>query len=58
MGEGPLVQDIDTDPDTTDVDEISVMGQLQSTASEEESRKVLRDQLRKTLNHRQELSGM
>ncbi|TFK70405.1 DUF254-domain-containing protein [Pluteus cervinus] len=55
MNEGILVQDVESEADTTDAE--AAVGHLQSSSTDEESRKNLRDQLRRTLSHKQSASG-
>ncbi|KAL0961249.1 hypothetical protein HGRIS_006211 [Hohenbuehelia grisea] len=53
LSEGILVQDVDAEADTAESDEVTVMGSVETTAGEEDSKRSLRDQLRKTLNQKQ-----
>lgn len=50
--EGILVQDVDTEAETIDSEDVVAVGQLDAFAGDAEAKKTLRDQLRKTLNHR------
>ncbi|KAJ7025400.1 trafficking protein Mon1-domain-containing protein [Mycena alexandri] len=51
LNEGILIQDVDVDTDTVDGEDITVMG-IVNAATDEASKKSLRDQLRRTLSHR------
>jgi hypothetical protein len=57
ISEGILIQDADAEADTAEAEEAPVMGVLESAAGGDESKKTLRDHLRKTLNQRQSGSG-
>ncbi|KAK7048518.1 trafficking protein Mon1-domain-containing protein [Favolaschia claudopus] len=50
LNEGILIQDVDAETDTADGEDITVMGIVHAT--DEASKKNLRDQLRRTLSHR------
>lgn len=54
MNEGILIQDLDTDTDITEED--SIEATRSSVASNEESKKLLREQLRRTLSGKDEHS--
>lgn len=58
IGEGIMIQDSDVDAETTDAEESTVLAQLQSNGTDEDARKTLRDQLRRTLNERPSTSGV
>lgn len=56
MSDGILVPD--TDPDAEmDPDQVSAAGQMNSLAGDEESKKNLRAQLRRTLSKKQSIPG-
>lgn len=54
LPEGMLIQEPDADVETTDAD---VSGHVESHAGDEESKKNLRDQLRRTLNKKDSRAG-
>ncbi|KAJ8509306.1 hypothetical protein ONZ45_g8521 [Pleurotus djamor] len=58
MNEGILLQDADADVDAAEGDEVHVMGSLDTTAGSEDSKQSLREQLRKTLNHKQPIQDL
>jgi putative ubiquitin-RnfH superfamily antitoxin RatB of RatAB toxin-antitoxin module len=55
MNEGILVQDVDTDTDIAEEDSTEVMRPV--IVTNEESKKLLREQLRKTLSSKQVQDG-
>lgn len=57
LNEGIMLQDADTDVDTAEGEDVTVMGHVETSAGDDDSKKMLRDQLRKTLSHRQSRSG-
>ncbi|KAJ7133021.1 trafficking protein Mon1-domain-containing protein [Mycena filopes] len=52
LNEGILIQDVDGDADTVDGEEITVVMGIVNAATDEASKKSLRDQLRRTLSSR------
>ena len=50
MNEGILIQDSDHKEDTVETDDVTVTGLIEQSGPTEENKKILRDQLRKTLN--------
>ncbi|KAJ6475067.1 trafficking protein Mon1-domain-containing protein [Mycena vitilis] len=50
LNEGILIQDVDSEAETADGEDVNVMGIVNTT--DEASKKNLRDQLRRTLSHR------
>lgn len=52
VNEGILIQDVEVEVDTTDGDGGSAVGQLDSVATDEDSKRSLRDKLRETLSKR------
>lgn len=50
LNEGILIQDSDQKEDTGETDDVTVSGHVEQSGSTEEDKKILRDQLRKTLN--------
>jgi len=57
LNEGILLQDVDAEVDTVDSEDVTVMGLVDSSAGDEDSKKTLRDQLRNTLSHRPSRPG-
>lgn len=57
MNEGILVPEIDAEVDTVDGEAGSAIGHAALPAGDEASKKALRDQLRRTLNKKESLSG-
>jgi hypothetical protein len=52
VNEGILIQDVEVEVDTTDGEGGSAVGQLGSMATDEDSKRSLRDKLRETLSNR------
>jgi hypothetical protein len=52
ISEGILVQDVDAEVETIDGDEVNVAGEMNTSATDEGSKKTLQDQLRRTLSNR------
>jgi hypothetical protein len=52
VNEGILIQDVEVEVDTTDGEGGSAVGQLDSMATDEDSKRSLRDKLRETLSKR------
>lgn len=50
MNEGILIQDSDQKEDAGEIDDVTVTGHVEQSGTTEEDKKILRDQLRKTLN--------
>jgi hypothetical protein len=53
-----LIQDADAEADAAEAEEGPIMGVMESAAGGDESKKTLRDHLRKTLTQRQSSSGL
>ncbi|KAF8798825.1 DUF254-domain-containing protein [Phlegmacium glaucopus] len=51
-GEGILIQDIDTEVDQTDAEDVETIDKAFVSTSSEGQKQLLRDQLRRSLNHR------
>jgi len=50
MNEGILIQDSDHKEDPVETDDVTATGYVDQPGTSEEDKKILRDQLRKTLN--------
>ncbi|KAH9950658.1 trafficking protein Mon1-domain-containing protein [Amylocystis lapponica] len=58
LSEGMLIQDPEAEVDTTDGEQATASGHVESHAGDEESKKSLRDQLRRTLNKKESSSDL
>ncbi|KAF9013405.1 DUF254-domain-containing protein [Cyathus striatus] len=55
MNEGILIQEIEFDTDVAEGEDINAPGRFELSSTDDASKKLLRDHLRKTLSHRSEL---
>src|SRR5262245_41971563 len=57
MSGGILVQDVESEAELVDVEDGNAVGQMANTAGADESKKTLRDQLRRTLSQKRSMTG-